>query len=89
MIEARAEIDEAMREIDAHRDELRRAGQDPEALKETVRASLKAVEAIDVAAITRDAMANVDHKQIEAAVRAAQAGLDKADAELRRLDERD
>lgn len=85
--QARIEVNEAMREIDSHSAELRRAGQDPEALKATVRASLKAVEAIDVEAITRQAMASVDQTTIEAALRAAEAGLEKTESELDRLDE--
>jgi bla regulator protein blaR1 len=87
MAEARAEVDEAMHEIDAHSAELRRSGQDPEQLKATVRASLKAVEAIDVEAITRQAMASVDPATINAAMVAAQAGLAKAEAELERAEE--
>lgn len=89
MAEARAEVDEAMREIDAHSAELRRSGQDPEQLKATVRASLKAVEAIDVEAITRQAMASVDPATINAAMAAAQAGLAKAEAELERAERDD
>lgn len=88
LAEARAEIDEAMREIDAHSAELRRAGQDPEQIKATVRASLKAVEAIDVDAITRNALASVDHAAIEASLNAAEAGIAKAQAEIERLEQR-
>ncbi|HET6942030.1 MAG TPA: M56 family metallopeptidase [Sphingomicrobium sp.] len=87
MAEARVEVDQAMREIDSHSAELRRSGQDPEQLKATVRASLKAVEAIDVEAITRQAMASVDPATINAAMAAAQAGLAKAEAELERAEE--
>ena len=83
---AHAEVDEAMREIDAHAAEIRRAGQDPEMIKATVRASLKAVEAIDVQAITRQAMASVDPATIAAALAAAEAGLEQAEAELERIE---
>ena len=38
-------------------------------------------------AITRQALASVDQGQIEAALRAAEAGLEKAESELDRLDE--
>ena len=76
-----------MREIDAHSAEIRRAGQDPEMIKATVRASLKAVEAIDVEAITRQALASVDPATINAALAAAEAGLEKAEAELERIEE--
>jgi len=87
LMAARAEVDMAMREIDAHSADLRRAGQDPQALKELVRASLKAVEAIDVQAITRQATASVDADTINAALTAAEAGLEKAEAELERAEE--
>jgi len=85
LAQARAEVDEAMREIDAHAADIRRSGQDPEQIKATVRASLKAVEAIDVQAITRQAMASVDPATINAALAAAEAGLEKAEAELERI----
>lgn len=88
LAEARAEIDQAMREIDAHAADIRRSGQDPETIKAQVRASLKAVEAIDVEAITRRAMASVDHRQIEASVAAAEAGIAKAQDEIERLEQR-
>ncbi|HEU0284031.1 MAG TPA: hypothetical protein VFR52_02685, partial [Sphingomicrobium sp.] len=84
---ARAEVDEAMREIDAHAADIRRSGQDPEQIKAIVRSSLKAVEAIDVQAITRSAMASVDPAVINAALAAAEAGLEKAEAELERVEE--
>ena len=84
---ARAEVDEAMREIDAHAADIRRSGQDPEQIKAIVRASLKSVEAIDVQAITRSAMASVDPATINAALAAAEAGLEKAEAELERVEE--
>jgi bla regulator protein blaR1 len=87
MAEARAEVDDAMREIDAHSAELRRSGQDPEQLKAVVRTSLKAVEAIDVEAITRQAMASVDPATINAAMAAAEAGLARAEAELERAEQ--
>jgi len=86
MANARQEIAMAMREIDAHKAELRRAGQDPEKLKATVRASLKSVEAIDVDAITRQAMESVNPATIEAALAAAQEGMRKAETELNRLE---
>ena len=87
MAAAKVEIDRAMREIDAHSVELRRAGQSPEQIKATVRASLKSVEAIDIEAITRNAMASVSEAQMERALEAAQDGLDKAQDELDRLDD--
>ena len=88
LAEARTEIAEAMREIDANAAEIRRAGQDPEAIKMQVRASLKAVEAIDVEAITRQALASVDPAAIAASVAAAEAGMAQAEAAIERLEQR-
>jgi len=86
MANARREVAMAMREIDAHKAELRRAGQDPEKIKATVRASLKSVEAIDIDAITRQAMDSVNPAVIESALAAAQEGMRKAESELNRLE---
>jgi hypothetical protein len=77
-----------MREIEAHAADIRRSGQDPEAIKAQVRASLKSVEAIDVEAITRQAMASVDSAKIAASVANAEASVAKAQAEMARLEER-
>ena len=88
LAEARVEIEQAVREIDANAAQLRRSGQDPEAIKAQVRASLKAVEAIDIEAITRQAMASVDPARIAASVAAAEAGLAQAHAEIERLERR-
>ncbi|HET9356423.1 MAG TPA: M56 family metallopeptidase [Sphingomicrobium sp.] len=83
---AKIEVDEAMREIDANAAELRRAGQDPERIKAQVRAGLDSVKAIDVDAITRQAMAGVDEKVIAASLKAAEAGLREAERELDRIE---
>lgn len=88
LAEARAEIASAMREIDANAADIRRAGQNPEAIKAQVRASLKAVEAIDVEAITRQAMASVDQAAIAASVAAAEAAVASAEAEMERIEDR-
>jgi beta-lactamase regulating signal transducer with metallopeptidase domain len=85
--EARAEIERAMRDVDAHVIDIRRSGQNPNEIKATIRASLKAVEAIDVDAIQRQAMAAVDHRAIEASVAAAEASVAKAQAEIERIEE--
>ena len=88
LAEARVDIDEAMREIDANAAQLRRAGQNPEAIKAQVRASLKAVEAIDVEAITRQAMSSIDPAVIAASVASAEAAMAAAEAELERIEVR-
>ena len=75
-----------MREIDANAAEIRRSGQVPEQIKELVRVSLKAVEAIDVEAITRQAMASVEPQVVNSALAAAEAGLRQAQAGLDRLE---
>ena len=86
MASARRDIDEAMREIDANAAEIRRSGQDPEQIKELVSVSLKAVEAIDVEAITRQAMSSVEPQVVNSALAAAEAGLRQAQADLDRLE---
>jgi hypothetical protein len=73
-------------EIDANAANIRRSGQDPEAIKAQVRASLKSVEAIDVEAIARKAMASVDPAKIAASVAAAQASVAQAQAEIDRIE---
>lgn len=88
LAEARIDVVEAMREIDANAAEIRRAGQDPEQIKAQVRASLKAVEAIDIEAITRQALASVDPQVIAASVAAAEASIARAEAEMERLERR-
>jgi chromosome segregation protein len=87
LAEARVEIDRAMREVDAHAGNIRRSGQDPEQIKATIRASLKSVEAIDVEAITRQALASVDHRAIEASMAAAEASIAKAQADIERIED--
>jgi bla regulator protein BlaR1 len=87
LAEARDEIERAMREVDAQVVEIRRSGQNPEYIKATIRASLKAVEAIDVEAIQRQALASVDHKAIEASVAAAEASVARAQAEIDRVED--
>jgi len=87
LAEARVEIEQAMREVDAHVVDIRRSGQNPEHIKATIRTSLKKVEAIDVEAITRQAMASVDHRAIEASVAAAEASVARAQAEVERIEE--
>ena len=88
LAETKIEMDQAMREIDANAAHIRRAGHDPETIKAQVRASLKAVEAIDIEAIRRQALASVDPARIAASVAAAEASVAQAQAEIDRLEER-
>lgn len=87
LAEARTEIERALREVDAHVVDIRRSGHNPEQIKATIRASLKSVEAIDVEAITRQAMASVDHRAIAASVAAAEESVARAQAEVERLED--
>lgn len=80
--EARREVEQAVREVDRNAAHIRRAGQDPEAIKAQVRASLKAVASIDVEAIARSAMASVDPALVERSIAAAEAGIARAQAEI-------
>jgi beta-lactamase regulating signal transducer with metallopeptidase domain len=85
LAEAKVEIANALREIDANAADLRRAGQNPEAIKAQVRASLVQVQAIDVEKIRREALASVDPAKIAASVASAEASVARAQAEIDRL----
>ena len=87
LAEAKVEIERALREVDAHAADIRRSGQDPEQIKAQVRASLKSVQAIDVEAIRRQALASVDPAKIAASVASAEASIARAQAEIDRLEE--
>ena len=86
LAEAREEIARAMREVDANAVHIRRAGQDPEQIKQQIRVSMKSIENIDVDAIRRQAMASIDHRQIEASIAQAEASIAKAQDEIERLE---
>ena len=83
---ARREIGEAMREIDENAAEIRKAGQDPELLKATIRASLNAVPAMDIDKITREAMESVNPDKIKAELDQVKASLTAVKARLDQLD---
>ena len=86
MANARVEMANAIRELDANAADIRRSGQDPEALKAQVRASLREVEHMDVAKIARDAMASVNPDRMRADLERAEASLAQATARLDQLD---
>lgn len=88
LAQAQAEIDRAMREVDSEAAAIRRSGQDPEQIKATIRQSLEAVRAIDVEAISRQAMASVNPEAIAASVAAAEQSLAKAKVEMEALERR-
>ena len=83
---AQREVGEAMREIDENAVEIRKAGQDPEALKATIRASLNAVAAMDIDKITREAMESANPDKIKAELDQAKASLTAVKARLDQLD---
>lgn len=86
LAEARQEIARAMREVDANAVHIRRSGQDPEQIKATIRASMKGIESIDVDAIRRQALASIDHRQIEASIAQAEASIARAQDEIEQLE---
>lgn len=86
MADARVAMASAIRELDANAADIRRSGQDPEALKAQVRASLREVEQMDVAKMARDAMASVNPDKIKADLEQAEASLARATARLDQLD---
>lgn len=87
LAEAREEIAQAMREVDANAVHIRRSGQNPEQIKAQIRASMKGIESIDVDAIRRQALASIDHRQIEASIAQAEASVAKAQDEIERLEQ--
>ena len=88
MANARVEMASALRELDANAADIRRSGQDPEALKAQVRASLREVENMDVEKIAREAMASVNPDKMKADLEQAEASLARATARLDQLDRR-
>ena len=86
LAEAQREIARAVREIDRNAVHIRRSGQDPEQIKAQIRASMRDIEKIDVEKIYREAMASVDHRQIEKSIAEAEKSIEKAQEEIERLE---
>ena len=86
MADARIDIARALAEVDSNAAHIRAAGQDPEQIKEQVRASLRQVEQMDIDKMVRDAMKAVDPERMNAALRTAQASLARIEARLDQLD---
>jgi beta-lactamase regulating signal transducer with metallopeptidase domain len=82
LADARAEIEDAVREIDANAAELRLHGQDPDRLKAKVRASLAS---LDADKIIRQVQA-ANPERIAASMAKAQDGLRRAEAEIARME---
>ena len=87
LAEAREEIARAMREVDRNAVHIRRSGQDPEQIKATIRASMRDIENIDVDKIRRQALASIDHGQIEASIAAAEQSIEKAQDDIEALED--
>ena len=87
LMEAQREIAHAMREVDRNAVHIRRSGQDPEKIKASIRASMRDIEKIDVEAIHRQALASIDHGQIDRSIAEAEKSIAKAQAEIERLEE--
>jgi bla regulator protein blaR1 len=86
LAEARRDLAETLRDIDSNAAELRRAGQDPEAIKAQVRASLRG---LDARAIKRHALAGINEHTISASMHGAEVAIVRMEAELDRLDRQD
>ena len=86
MADARIDIARALAEVDSNAAHIRAAGQDPEQIKEQVRASLRQVEQMDIDKMVRDAMKAVDPERMNAALRTAQASLARIEVRLDQLD---
>jgi hypothetical protein len=86
LADARIEIAKALAEVDSNAAHIRAAGQDPEQIKDQVRASLRRVAEMDIDKMVRDAMAAVDPERMTATLRTAQASLARIEARLDQLD---
>ncbi len=86
MANARVEIRQALAELDHNAPAIRAAGQDPEALKAQVRASLREVEKMDIDKMVRESLASINPDKIAADLSQARASLAQVEARLDRLD---
>jgi hypothetical protein len=81
---SQAEISESVRRMDERAAQARAAGRDPDQLEAAIRATLQSVQAIDLQNAA-NALANVDRQKIASSVAGAQQSMEKAKAELARL----
>lgn len=87
LVRSQANVAETMSRLRAQREELRRAGQDPEQLEATVAEAMKSVQAVDMDAVRRS-VAAVDPKKIAQSLDGAEQSMRNARAELDRLQAR-
>jgi len=84
---SQAEISESVRRMDEKAAQARAAGREPDQLEAAIRATLQSVQAIDLQNAA-NALANVDRQKIASSVAGAQQSMEKAKAELARLQAR-
>lgn len=84
---AQANVAEAMRNLEAHRDQLRASGFDPSRVERQVQQAMRSARAVDMRAIQRSVEA-IDPATIQHSVDGAQQGVERAKAELDRLQAR-
>ena len=84
---SQANVAESMTRLRAQREELRRAGQDPDQLEATVAQALKSVQSVDMEAVRRS-IAAVDRKKIAHQLDGAEQSMRRARTDLDRLQAR-
>jgi hypothetical protein len=84
---SRASIVESIRRIDAKAAEDRASGREPDRLEAAIRERLQAAEDVDFEAASR-ALASIDRQKIAAQVAGARESVEKAKAELARIQAR-
>ena len=84
---SQANVAEAMTRLRAEREELRRAGMNPDQLEATIAEAMKSVQAVDMEAVRRS-VAAVDPKKIAQSLDGAEQSMRQAQAELDRLQAR-
>lgn len=82
-----ARIAENIRRMDAEAAQARAAGREPDRLEAAIRARLQAAQDVDFGAASR-ALASIDRQKIAAEVTGAEASVEKAKAELARIQAR-
>jgi bla regulator protein BlaR1 len=87
LVRSQANVAQTMSRLRAQREELRRAGQDPDRLEATVTEAMKSVQGVDMDAVRRS-IAAVDPKKIAQSLDGAEQSMRQARAELDRLQAR-
>jgi len=85
--QARVNVAQSMRKLQAQREQLRQVGFDPSVIEAQVQQAMKSVQSVDVQAIQRS-MSAADPAKIARSLDGAQRGVEAARAELDRLQAR-